>query len=154
MMQAFAPRQIRFHGLRERGAWQIKLYSVLYGSGPLDLGSFESGLRLAESALPQPAITNGRPGLGFLIAHQGRTGDYVILAWWDNENELPLRVFVRRSRDDHWRAAEGSESVCVWDLEILWKEREAYVKTMLATGGSRPEEYLSCGHQSDVDAPD
>jgi hypothetical protein len=148
LMQAFAPRQIRFHGIREPGGWQIKLYSVLYGSGPLDLDSFEAGLRLAERDLPQPAVTKARPGLGFVIAHQGRTADYVVLAWWDNENELPLRVFVRHGRDDQWRAAEGSESVCVWDLEILWAERQAYVTTMLGAKGSRPEDYLAHRHQS------
>ena len=106
-MEPFAPRRIRSHGLRGPRGWQLKLYSVLYGSGPLDWAAFEPGLQLAEAELPQPAEAAGRPGLGFLIAHQGRTGDYVVLAWWDHENELPLRVFLRRVRTEPWRAAQA-----------------------------------------------
>ena len=47
-------------------------------------------------------------------------------------NELPLRVFLRDASG--WRAARGSESVCVWDLEIVAFERDAYVQTVLAEG--------------------
>jgi hypothetical protein len=96
---------------------------------------------MAEAALPRPAISDGRPGLGFLIAHQGRTAAYVVLGWWDQENELPIKVFVRRG-DDPWRPARDAESICVWDLEVLWAEREAYVQAMLRPDGSDPAAYL------------
>jgi hypothetical protein len=56
-----------------------------------------------------------------------------VLAWWDNENELPLRVFVRELEgDSQWRAARGVESFCVWDLQVIAFERDAYVATLLA----------------------
>ena len=32
---------------------------------------------------------------------------------------------------------------CVWDLEILWHERNAYVRTILSPEGASPEAYLS-----------
>jgi hypothetical protein len=70
--------------------------------------------------------------------HQGR-GDYLVLGWWDNENELPLRVLVWG--ESGWREARGSESVCVWDLRILWHERDAYVATVLS--GRDPADYLA-----------
>jgi hypothetical protein len=55
-----------------------------------------------------------------------------VLGWWDRDNELPLRVFVRDTADgEGWRAARGSESVCVWDLQVIWAEREAYVATVM-----------------------
>lgn len=31
-----------------------------------------------------------------------------------------------------WRAATGGESFCVYDMEILWAERNAYVETVMA----------------------
>jgi hypothetical protein len=88
--------------------------------------------------MPQPAVTLSRPGVGLLIFHQGATGDYVVTSWWDNENEMPTRVFVRESNT--WRPAAESESFCVWDLKIMWHEREAYVRTLLAGLGS--EDYM------------
>ena len=90
----------------------------------VDWAAFEAGLKLAEAELPQPAEAAGRPGLGFLIAHQGRTGDYVVLGWWDHENELPLRVFLRR---------------------------QAYVATMLTPAGTGREGYLGQVHDGEAE---
>jgi hypothetical protein len=86
-----------------------------------------------------PAVAPGRPGLGFAILHRGRTGDYLILCWWDHENELPTRVWVRD--ESGWRPAR-SESTCVWDLRVLWWEREAYVATVLAGRDDGAAAYL------------
>lgn len=99
---------------------------------------------MARALLPQPPSTPARPGIAFAIAHHGKTADYAVLAWWDRENELPIRVFVRPpSAGARWRPARESESVCVWDLEIIWEEREAYVETMLAKNGAgRQKEYV------------
>lgn len=137
----FAERPIRFHGLREPGGYRLKLYSVVYGGGPPEMERFERGLALAFAELPRPAVVPGRPGAGFAILHQGSNANYVVLGWWDRENELPLRVFVR---DGAWRPARGAESICVWDLELLWHERCAYVETVLAKGEETAvEDYLA-----------
>ena len=143
-MEPFEPRRVGFHGLRSSRGWQLKLYSIVYGADPVDWDGFAPGLALSEACLPEPAVALGRPGVGFLIAHQGRTGNYLILGWWDNENELPLRVFVSRDRQrESWRPAEGSESICVWDLEVLWAERQAYISTVLRPGAGDIAGYLA-----------
>ena len=143
-MTRFSPyiaRPVRFIGIAEPGGYRIKRYAILYGGGPFREADFDTGLDLAFRELPEPAVTDTRPGLGFAIAHQGNGADYAVLAWWDNENELPLRVFVRpQSAAGTWRPARGGESVCVWDLEVIWFERQAYVQTLL--NGGTIEQYL------------
>jgi hypothetical protein len=137
-MDPYAPRPIRFHGLRDVDGWRLKRYSIVYGGGAVDWPAFEPVHALIDAALPRPAVSAPRPGVGFVIAHQGRTALYYVLGWWDNENELPLRVFVRGLEEGSaWRPARGSESVCVWDLQVISFEREAYVATLLA-GGADP----------------
>jgi hypothetical protein len=69
-------------------------------------------------------------GLAFTILHQGASSDFFILCWWDGQIELPTRVHVRGPQG--WRPAVGGESFCVWDLRVIWWEREAYVNTVLA----------------------
>jgi hypothetical protein len=132
-MQRYEPRPIRFDGLREIDGWRLKRYSITYGPGPLEWSVFEPAMALVDAALPPPAVTAARPGLGFVIAHRGRTALYCVLSWWDNENELPTRVFVRDLEGDaEWRPARGAESFCVWDLQVIAFERDAYVTTLLA----------------------
>jgi hypothetical protein len=135
-MRRYEPRPIRFHGIRDVDGWRLKLYSIAYDKAPVDWTAFEPALARAESTLPRPAVAPGRVGVGFAIAHQGRTALYLVLGWWDNENELPLHVFVRPLEgSDAWRPARGPESVCVWDLQVISFERDVYVATILSGDG-------------------
>ena len=137
-MRPFAPRPITFLDVLSHAGWRLKRYAITYGAPVLDWTDFIPGVALALAELPAPARTPARAGVGFLVQHRGATADYVVLAWWDQENELPIRVVVR----DHapgatWRAARGSESFCVWDLQVIAFERDAYVATVLAEGDAR-----------------
>jgi hypothetical protein len=135
-MHPYQPRPILFHGLRSHGEWRVKLYSITWDAAhPVEWPRFQAGLELAYGELPGAARAQGRAGVGFAIAHQGRNADYVVLGWWDRENELPMRVFVREGTEG-WRPARGGESFCVWNLQVLWAEREAYVATVLAPGAA------------------
>lgn len=142
MYTPYQPRPLTFLGVREVRGYRLKVYSIVYGDAPFRADLFEDGLARAAAELPQPAVVGGRPGVGFAVLHQGRTGNYAVLGWWDNENELPLRVFV--TGPDGWRPAAGGESVCVWDLRVVWWEREAYVGTVLSGGADGIETYLGC----------
>lgn len=137
----YAARPIRFRGIREFGAWRLKEYAITLENTPLHETDFEAGVRAALDCLPSAAVAAARPGVGMLLLHAGRGALYVVLAWWDNENELPLRVFVRADGERTWRPAGSHESVCVWDLEVIGFERQAYTETVLAAD-SDIAEYL------------
>lgn len=138
-LQPYRPRKIRFHGIEPVAGFKLKLYSISHDGAELAWPSFFDGFRLAIPALPNPAKAPGRPGVGFVVAHHGKTADYIVLGWWSNENEMPVRVYVRPpGAGARWRPAREGESFCVWDLEILWAEREAYVETMLGTLAKDP----------------
>ena len=139
-MRTYAPRPIRFDGLEARDdGWRLKRYRIWYGKEGFDARRFEAGVMLALAELPLPPVTEVRPGVGFLVMHQGCGADYLVLGWWDRGNELPLRIFVRD--DGAWRPARGSESACVWDLQVIGYERDAYVDTVL--GGGKVDAYLA-----------
>lgn len=72
--------------------------------------------------MPPADPSSGRPGLGFTIFHQGFDGDYVVVCWWDRENELPTKVWPWDGNT--WRRALVGESFCMWDLEMFWFERQ------------------------------
>ena len=141
--QAYCARPVRFLGTRDVDGWQIKTYAIAYDGEPVDETAFAAAWSFAGAALPRPARTAERPGIAIAIEHRGRGVDYFVLGWWDRENELPLRIWVH-DRDGHsaWRAARGSESVCVWDLQVLAFERDAFVNTLLAHAPNAEQAYL------------
>lgn len=132
--EPYRPRPIRFLRVAEDRGWRLKVYSIIYGADPLDETAYQHGLRLAfDDALPQPAVTEHRPGVGFVICHQGRGIHYLVVCWWDNENELFTRVFLRSFDETAtWEPAEGRGAPCVWDQQIIAFERDAYVQTVLS----------------------
>lgn len=140
----FAPRPIAFGGVTHHRSYRVKRYSIVAPGQTLDPARFREGEALALGVLPVPACTAERPGLALLIAHQGASADYMVLGWWDRRNELPIRVWVRApGREAHrWTPARDSESVCVWDLSVVWFERQAFVAAMLAPTGPDPDGYL------------
>jgi hypothetical protein len=137
----FSARRTQLLDVLEHAGWRLKRYAIVHGDGAFDAPRFAPGRALALAALPSPAVAAERPGVGLLIEHQGNGVDYEVLAWWDRENELPLRVFVRE--EELWRPARGAESICVWDLEVLGAERDAYVASVLGPGGPDLAAYLA-----------
>lgn len=132
-MTPYQPRPVLFHGVGTHDGWRIKRYAIHLPGESFRPERFADARPLALAALPRPAAAPGRCGAAVVIEHQGAGADYLVLAWWDRENELPIRVWVR----DHanWRLAQGGESVCVWDLAVLWSEREAWLRHGMQTGG-------------------
>ena len=141
-MQPFSPRPIRFLRVDDFSGWKVKLYSIVYGDAAFDESDFERGLTMARTSLPQPAVTVSRPGVAFCVLHRGNGADYAVLGWWDRENELPTRIFVRPHNEQAWRPAQGNESFCVWDLQVIGFERDAYVATVLGKPPLGIEAYL------------
>lgn len=142
-MRPFAPRPIRFREILAHEGWRLKRYAISVGGAAgaaradvaiPDWPEFADGRALALAALPVPARTAERPGVGFLVEHRGAGADYLVIGWWDRENELPVRVLVREHAPGAaWRPAHASESFCVWDLQVIGFERDAYVASVLAS---------------------
>ena len=141
MFTGYEPRPLAFQSVESVAGYRLKVYTIRYGDLAFDGERYRTAWQIAAAALPQPAVAAGRPGVGFAIQHQGKTGDYLILGWWDQENELPIRVLVADANG--WRPARDGESFCVWDLRLIWWEREAYVASVLAGRDDGIDAYLA-----------
>lgn len=138
----YAPRAVRVLPAIALEGWKFKPYRVIgreaTGDAPLDKGALEA----IFAELPDEAKAPGRPGLGFIIEHLATPLDYIVLCWWQNNNEMITRIFVREA-GGAWRPTDGGESFCVWDLDIMWFERNAFIRTMLSMPEHDPGAYLA-----------
>jgi hypothetical protein len=89
------------------------------------------------SVLSEPLQPRDHP-LGFVILHYGSEGDYLLVSQWYGADML--KHWVRAAMVD----AEGGMTftplaqrdlvACVWELEVIKFERDAWVNTVLARG--------------------
>ena len=149
----YAPRPVRPMGVRPFGDWTLKLYGIAYGRDRPSAELVEAAVRAADSALPVPARSDARYGIGFLGIHHGRDSNFVFVSWWENENELQHRVFYSApDRPAELRPATPEEPIaCVWDLSVIAHEREAWIRHVLARPSAAVlEAYLADALSADV----
>ncbi len=126
----FKPRPARFLGIEEFGEWRLKLYGLTAEHHRLLPELVDEAKKLARNTVPR-TLTN-EYGIGFMGVHCGRDSNFVFIDWWSNENELHHHVFCS-SLDkplELKRAPEGL-AACVWDLQVIWYERNMWVEHVL-----------------------
>lgn len=91
----------------------------------------------AASVLPEPLQEGDHP-VGFLILHYGVDGSYLLVSQWYDANML--KHWVRGSAagtggdTSFTPLAQRDLIACVWELEVIKFERDAWVNTVLARG--------------------
>jgi hypothetical protein len=134
----FEPRYVTPLGLWEVDDWRMKAYGLTLTDAAPRGSLVEESQTVVADALPDPAVTDDRYGVGFVIVHEGVDGDYVLVDHWFGENMLRNQVFWRRAHEPAlWPVPSDGPTVCVWELAILAHERQAWVREVLepANGG-------------------
>ena len=144
-MRSYEPRHTCYLEQWSRDFWQLKTYALWPHGDVFQRDAFEPGIALVTDVLPSDSIVGERPGVGFMLLHQASVANYVVLGWWDRENELPVHVgLIEKPNGGDWRMAKREESFCVWDLNVIWHERNAYVASYLNDTCGKPQEtYLA-----------
>lgn len=131
---SFQSRPINALPSRRLAGFELKIYRITAPNQVLDWDAFSAGLKAAQILLQQASQSLSAEGtrLGFAIAHPASTGQpYLTIAWWGNGNELFTRVLVLNDKGK-WVEERDRYSYCVWDLEVIWFERNAYVECIMA----------------------
>ncbi|GAB7075589.1 hypothetical protein ACGILS_05660 [Streptomyces albidoflavus] len=93
--------------------------------------------RHAASVLDEPLQEEDHPA-GFLILHRGAQADYLLVSQWYDADMLRHRVRGAVTGADGETVfaplAQRDLVACVWELEIIKFERDAWVNTVLAQG--------------------
>ena len=144
LTDTYAPRRIAFQELVEHEGWRLKLYSILFADKDVSSKLLEAAKSAAFSFLPQPATTAHHYGVGFVSVHQGKSYDFVTVAYWTYETELRHQTYMRPSSGSSTlELVTGELSTDVWDLRVLAFERDAWLENVLRAKTPDVDTYLS-----------
>lgn len=133
----FQTRPVCFLGLWELAGWRLKAYGIAFAraGGRPRTELIEASRRLAAEHLRRSNTRHQHYGVGFIGIHDGRGENQVFIDRWINSNELLHEYYVSPTDDPTTltRAGPDHNSVCVWDLALQWREREAWIRNVIGS---------------------
>lgn len=102
----------------------IKIYTISADGQEVDTPTFYSRLKEVKSEI---GVDWARTA-AFVIFHKGAGINYLVLAWWDNGNELFTSVSAYV--EGQWVTNPREHSFCLYDMEVMWRERTIYIETI------------------------
>ncbi len=141
-MHSFDPyveRPTEFIDQVNSDGWRIKVYAISARSLPLPPQIVSQGVENVLLYLPQPAVTEQRYGVGFLIIHQGAMRNWYLLDWWEKEDIIHHKLFSSPldAPGDLTPEPDKSLIACVHELKIISFESEVW-KTTVLCGNKEP----------------
>ncbi len=135
-MHSFDPydvRPIKFIELVNSNGWRIKVYEISANSNPHTEEAMSEGMNTVLSNLPQPAITEQRYGVGFLVIHHGTMRNWYLLDWWEKGDIIHQKLFSSPLDEPGSISAEPDKSLiaCVHEFRVIAFESEAWIQSVL-----------------------
>lgn len=114
---------------------RYKTYAIVAEPGwSSDLPDTQWFSAQATKVLPDTLKEADHP-VGFVILHLGMDGDYLLVSQWYDANMIRHRVRGAPKGGSSFHPLDQSDlAACVWELEIIKFERDAWVNTVLAAG--------------------
>lgn len=128
---SYTPRFIRFLEIHEYFEWKVKIYGISTKTTEIAF----SKLYRVKQDLPNWLNNCKTPGYkshqhATLILHQGEKEFFVVLSSWMDENMLQICAYKLESNAIKLISKNGCVT-CVWELAVIWHERNAWVKHIL-----------------------
>jgi len=134
-MEQFEKRAVSYLGLHEFNDWKFKIYSLKYDETRVIPGIE----KIIKSKLPnwvkEKVQINSFPNykIGTVIIHEAKDSILTIVNWWVYENVIQNHVYLSEFDSPNNIEDYSNKGVqfCVWEMSILWYERNLWVESIL-----------------------
>lgn len=132
--QQYKTRPVRFIDLYHHDGWVIKMYGISVVNEVVSQSNISNArnqlTKWLENTKLYPLETYN---IATLILHEGKEGCFAIINWWIDESMLQQFVYLakKESPDVFEIYSDKGIITCVWEMAILWFERNAWVKHIL-----------------------
>jgi hypothetical protein len=130
----YKTRPIRFLEIYAFQDWKIKMYSISIKHRLVDAQNIENAKQLLPVWLQDSKIYPLETyKIATLILHEGKEGCFAIVNWWIDENMLQQFVYLAKNEQPTEFKLYSNNGIftCVWEMEVLWFEKNAWVKNIL-----------------------
>ena len=94
-------------------------------------GVLGAALRTVREVLPDAmASEGGSDGAAFVVLHRGEAGVWLLMDWWAHGDILCQRLACD-TRDGFAAVEDRPLLACIWELEVIAAERDAFVAHMM-----------------------
>lgn len=135
----YFPRWVEAGKLIALNGYRLKPYSMYLSPGAAKEVLSDSDL---ENLLKRCLLPSADPldhGIGFVLVHYARDGNYLLVSRWYGGNMLKHELFVLSRTAQGWQAeplVSTNIVACVWELQVITFERQAWVSTAMTKGGT------------------
>jgi hypothetical protein len=133
-MTKYTKRPIRFLEVHRVNDWRVKIYSISNRSEVVSKENLAYGKANIENWLKNSSLTNLKNyKIATLMLHEGKEGCFAILNWWIDESMIQQFIYLAdKSNPSEFRIYSGTGIItCVWELSVIWFERNAWVEHVL-----------------------
>lgn len=130
---AYQMRPVRFLEIYPCEDWYIKIYSISIKSEKVSAQNLQKCKNEILKWLKNSEFYDLETyKIATLIIHEGREGCFAIINWWIDENMLQNFVYMlKENTNDFQPFSHKGIITCVWEMAVLWHERNAWVKHIL-----------------------
>lgn len=150
----YKTRPVRFVELYRHTDWYIKIYSISVKHEMVEQHWIDRAKQNLSAWLQQAGnYPLDTCQTATLIIHEGKEGCFAILCWWIDENMLQLFVYLAsyNNQPEFVLYSDKGMVTCVWEMAVLWFERNAWVEHVLSKADSPDiEAYLNTVLNDDV----
>jgi hypothetical protein len=135
----YFPRWVEAGKLIALNGYRLKSYAMfLSQQAPKEVLSDSDLENLLKKCLA-PSTDPLDHGIGFVLVHYARDGNYLLASRWYGGNMLKHELFVLSHTAQGWHAeplVSTNIVACVWELQVITFERQAWVSTAMTRGGT------------------
>jgi hypothetical protein len=153
-LKNYQKRPVRFLEVYQHDDWRIKIYSISVRNEFVNQQNVDFAKAQLSNWLEK---TKNYPLENYkittLILHEGKEGCFAIINWWIDENMMQLHVYLANNENpSHFELYSDKGIItCVWEMAVLWFERNAWVKHVLMNATAPDfEKYLAEHLNEDV----
>jgi hypothetical protein len=134
LVTPYVPRPTRLISIYECYGWKLKVYEIRFDSHSIPSDQVNAILTFVENNVPWPSVSTLGNNAGFVIIHRGQDAMWLMVHIWQSDILIQFAYQATLSTPvDFIPLRVHGLCACVWELEVVKHERDAWVRCAMGS---------------------